>query len=650
MCGFAGFVGQPNADAQALEGIARNMSDAIAHRGPDMAGVWVDPANGIALGHCRLSIVDLSISGHQPMRSASSRYVIAFNGEIYNHSELRSELERTSRAPNWRGHSDTETLLSGFDAWGIEDTLKRCVGMFAIAVWDSSTRTLTLARDRIGEKPLYYGWLGNVFLFASELKALKRHPLFRSDIDRHSLALFMRYGYVPAPRSIYDSIGKLPGGTLLEVQIDRSPIEVGPRPYWSLTNVIKQGLSAPFSGGDTEAVTELESLLRDSIRGQMVADVPLGAFLSGGVDSSTVVALMQAQSPRPIKTFTIGFCDDRYNEAVHARAIARYLGTDHTELYVSPEKALSAIPRIAQIYDEPFADASQLPTYLLSQLAREHVVVSLSGDAGDELFGGYNRYVATDQAWRTLSRVPASLRRAASRTLNLLSPSTWDTVLNPVQRLAPVRLRHANIGEKIQKAAMVLPSSSEDDLYARLLSRWPLNVVLGAARPSSNSPARCAPDSVDAAHRMMAMDTLGYLPDDVLCKVDRAAMAVSLETRVPFLDHRVVEFAWTLPLSLKIRQGQGKWCVRELLYRHVPRELVDRPKMGFSVPLDNWLRGPLKHWAEALLNPDRLHREGYLDPSPIRSAWVEHLSGRRNCQDRLWNALMFQAWHENELS
>jgi len=647
MCGFAGFLGQRGGSASELETIARDMAHAIAHRGPDMDGVWVDPIHGLGLGHRRLSIVDLSSAGHQPMISASSRYVIAFNGEIYNHTGLRAELARAGHAPVWRGHSDTETLLAAFEAWGIEQTLKRSVGMFAFAMWDQARRTLTLARDRVGEKPLYYGWIGGLLVFASELKALKAHILFRPAIDRSALALFMRYGYVPAPHSIYEGIRKLPAGTRLEVEASAPGLEAQPRAYWSVADVISSGLANPFVGNQDDAVSELERILRLSISQQMVADVPLGAFLSGGIDSSTVVALMQAESKRRIKTFTIGFGQATHDEAAHAKAVARHLGTEHTELYVTPEEALTVIPRLPHIYDEPFADSSQIPTYLVAQMARQHVTVSLSGDGGDELFGGYNRYLLTQRTWGTLSRVPVSLRRAAAATLNLVSPSDWTRILDPVQRLAPTRLRQADIGEKVRKGAMVLPAANSEELYDLLLSHWLGNVVLGGGIGSTNDD-RATPHLDDVVHQMMAKDMLGYLPDDVLCKVDRAAMAVSLETRVPFLDHRVIEFAWQLPLSLKVRDGQGKWALRQVLYRHIPRELVERPKMGFTVPLAAWLRGPLKNWAEALLDPSRLSRQGFLDPTPIRRAWEEHVSGKRNWQDRLWDALMFQAWLEEE--
>jgi len=581
------------------------------------------------------------------MISASSRYVIAFNGEIYNHTGLRAELARAGHAPVWRGHSDTETLLAAFEAWGIEQTLKRSVGMFAFAMWDQARRTLTLARDRVGEKPLYYGWIGGLLVFASELKALKAHILFRPAIDRSALALFMRYGYVPAPHSIYEGIRKLPAGTRLEVEASAPGLEAQPRAYWSVADVISSGLANPFVGNQDDAVSELERILRLSISQQMVADVPLGAFLSGGIDSSTVVALMQAESKRRIKTFTIGFGQATHDEAAHAKAVARHLGTEHTELYVTPEEALTVIPRLPHIYDEPFADSSQIPTYLVAQMARQHVTVSLSGDGGDELFGGYNRYLLTQRTWGTLSRVPVSLRRAAAATLNLVSPSDWTRILDPVQRLAPTRLRQADIGEKVRKGAMVLPAANSEELYDLLLSHWLGNVVLGGGIGSTNDD-RATPHLDDVVHQMMAKDMLGYLPDDVLCKVDRAAMAVSLETRVPFLDHRVIEFAWQLPLSLKVRDGQGKWALRQVLYRHIPRELVERPKMGFTVPLAAWLRGPLKNWAEALLDPSRLSRQGFLDPTPIRRAWEEHVSGKRNWQDRLWDALMFQAWLEEE--
>ena len=649
MCGIAGYLG---AGISAVDGLLplQAMTNAIAHRGPDSDGTWVDADAGMALGHRRLAIVDLSPAGHQPMLSGGGRYVIAFNGEIYNHLDLRKALAVGGGINvGWRGHSDTETLLAGFETWGIQGTVERCIGMFAFAVWDKQTRTLTLGRDRLGEKPLYYGWQGQgqhaTFLFASELKALKAHSAFAAGIDRNALCLLMRHNYIPAPYSIYQGIAKLEPGCLLTVSLAHpEPAVVR---YWSAADVATAGCAAPFTGTPEQAVNALEVLLKSAVQQQMMADVPLGAFLSGGIDSSTIVALMQAQSARPVKTFTIGFNEAGYNEAVHAMAVAAHLGTEHTELYVSPQQALDVIPRLPTLYCEPFSDSSQIPTFLVAQLARQQVTVSLSGDAGDELFCGYNRYLMADKLWQKLALLPIGGRRLATRGLTALSPARWNALLEPVQGLLPSTLQHANLGDKLHKAAGVLASGSVDALYLGFTSHWndPASVVIGSTEPptllTGNAPAL---DGLDDIQRMMALDMLTYLPDDILVKVDRAAMGVSLEGRVPFLDRRVVEFAWTLPQNLKLRDGVGKWVLRQVLYRHVPKELIERPKMGFGVPIDDWLRGSLRDWADDLLNEARLKREGYFHPAPIRQKWAEHLSGARNWQDQLWGVLMFQAW------
>ncbi len=631
------------------------MTDAISHRGPDSDGHWVDADAGFALGHRRLSILDLSPAGHQPMMSASGRFVIAFNGEIYNHLELRGLLEREDcRASlamgvtwGWRGHSDTETLLAGIEAWGLEATLKKSIGMFAIALWDKSERTLTLVRDRMGEKPLYYGWQGSgnerVFLFGSELKALKTHPAFAADIDRGALCLLLRHSYVPAPYSIYQGIAKLEPGCLLSVSLSQPEPKIWK--YWDTVEVARAGVAQPFAGTANEAVDELEVLAKDAVCKQMMADVPLGAFLSGGIDSSTVVALMQVQSPLPVKTFTIGFSEEGYNEAVHAKAVARHLGTEHSELYVTPEQAMEVIPHLPSLYCEPFADSSQIPTFLVSQLAKLHVTVSLSGDAGDELFCGYNRYQMTDALWRKFALVPAPLRALAAKGITALSPAKWDRLVG----IIPGAGRYATLGDKLHKGAGVLASATVNELYLGMVShqRSPADWVIGGYEPPTNlTGMRPTLNELNAVERMMVSDTVSYLPDDILVKVDRAGMGVSLEGRMPFLDHRLVEFAWSLPLTYKLRDGQTKWALRQVLYRHVPRELIDRPKMGFGVPLHDWLRGPLRNWAEELLDEARLAREGYFHPEPIRQLWTEHLSGRRNWVAQLWNVLMFQAWLE----
>lgn len=641
MCGFVGVL----SPFGVRESDLRRMAAAVRHRGPDDEGVWIDSDAGVGLGHTRLSILDLSMAGHQPMVSASGRYVFAFNGEIYNHVALRAELERDGLAPAWRGHSDTESLLAGFDVWGIEATVVRSVGMFAFAVWDRSSHILILGRDRIGEKPLYFGWAGEVLLFGSELKALRGHPAFRAEIDRGALTLLMRHGYIPAPHSIYQGVHKqLPGTLLTLAPGQREPNILR---YWDPRAIIEEGIAHPFAGTPDEAVDAVERQVGEAVRGQMVADVPLGAFLSGGVDSSTVVALMQAHAGRRVRTFTIGFHEVDYNEADHAKAVARHLGTDHTELYVSPRETLDVIPRLPSLFCEPFADSSQIPTFLISQLARRDVTVSLSGDGGDELFGGYNRYVLGQRIWGRVQRVPRPIRVAAARLIRAVPPNAWTHMLHPLQRVLPSGLAQAHPGEKIIKAAAVLGARNSTELYRLLVSHWATSsdMVIDGQEPTTllDDPTG-QPRTDQFVHDMMALDLLTYLPDDILVKVDRAAMGVSLETRVPLLDHRVVELAWRLPLAYKLRNGEGKWPLRQVLYRHVPAELFERPKMGFGVPIDSWLRGPLREWAEELLSEDRLRREGFFHPAPIRQEWSEHLSGRHNWQHHLWDILMFQAW------
>ncbi len=658
MCGLVGFFGgrafKDDHDHQIL---IKNMSDTISHRGPDDAGYWSDVERQVCLGHRRLSIVDLSPAGHQPMHSPSGQYVMVFNGEIYNHLELRQrlKLDHSSRNPvdngklviSWRGHSDSETLLAGFDAWGIQGTIERTIGMFAIAVWDRHFNTLTLARDRLGEKPLYYGWQDDTFLFGSELKALRSHPSFKSDVDRDALCLLLRNNYIPAPYSIYKGIAKLVPGCILTVSLHQPEPNV--ITYWSGAQVTESGVANVFTGSPIQAVDELENLLKDAVRQQMMADVPLGAFLSGGIDSSTIVALMQAQSSRPVKTFTIGFAEEGYNEAVHAQAVARYLGTEHTELYVTPAQAMAVIPGLPSLYDEPFSDSSQIPTFLVSQLARQHVTVSLSGDAGDELFCGYGRYTEASNLWRNVSRIPPLLRKLAATGITVLSPEMWNHLSKTARSLLTDSKRPFLLGDKLHKGAMLLSSQTADELYRDLISHWrdPAALVIGGVE-SPTLLSGLTPEllGLNRIQRMMALDMLTYLPDDILVKVDRAAMGVSLETRVPFLDHRVVEFAWRLPQSMKMRDSQSKWALRQVLYRHLPKELIERPKMGFGIPLHHWLRSSLRDWAESLLDEKRLQREGYFYPAAIRQKWAEHLSGQRNWSYLLWDVLMFQAWLE----
>ena len=651
MCGFAGILDPRRRwDEAALGHLVAGMAGTLAHRGPDDAGLWTDATAGIALGHRRLAVMDLSPAGRQPMASASGRYVIAYNGEIYNFWELRAELERSGRAPAWRGHSDTEVLLAGFEAWGVEATLRRSVGMFALALWDAAERALWLARDRMGEKPLYYGWVDGCLAFGSELKALRRVPGWRGEVDREALALFLRHNYVPAPWSIHREVRKLPPGHLVRFDAGAAPGRwPEPRAYWSLVEAAERGLADPLPPDPDACAEAVEEALRRSLAGQRVADVPLGAFLSGGIDSSTVVALLQAMAGGPVRTFTIGFREAGYDEAREAARVARHLGTEHTELYVTPREALAVIPRLPEIYDEPFADSSQIPTCLVSRLAREHVTVALSGDGGDELFGGYNRYVWALGLWRRLERLPRPLRTAAARAIRALPPGAWERLFAAAGPVLPQRLRVRQPGAKMHKLAELLGCTDPVAIYLRLVSHWedPASVVLGAEEPATvlSDPCR-QPRLPTFLERMMCLDALTYLPDDILVKVDRAAMAVSLETRVPFLDHRVVETAWRVPVALKLREGKGKWLLRRILHRHVPPELVERPKMGFGVPVEHWLRGPLRDWAESLLDEARLRREGYLDPAPVRRLWSEHLAGRGSWQYWIWDVLMFQAWLE----
>lgn len=654
MCGIAGFLGDgPWSQNDAAGSVLRRMADAIKARGPDDWGVWHD-AKVIGLAHRRLSILDLSSAGHQPMVSDDGRYVISFNGEIYNHLDLRRELNNQSTGVAWRGRSDTETLLGGFVQWGIKATIERCIGMFAFAVWDKRERVLTLGRDRLGEKPLYYGWQGSggnaCFLFGSELKALRAHPAFSAEIDRDALGLLMRHGYIPAPHSIYQGIYKLQPGTLLSVSPERRESAV--TTYWSLAEVACGANNMKFRGAPEQLIDDLELLLKSAVRQQMLADVPLGAFLSGGVDSSAVVALMQSQADRPVKTFSIGFNEAGYDEALHAKAVSHVLGTDHTELYVTAQQALDVIPILPSLYCEPFADSSQVPTFLVSRLARSKVTVSLSGDGGDELFAGYSRYVSARNLWGVVSRAPPFMRAIAAGGIRSLSPAVWGQLLRPVQQFGPERFRQVNFGAKLHKIAHVLPAETIEDFYRGLLMQWqPEDIVVGGRNPLrcySQDPSHLS--GLDDVQKMMAVDTVTYLPDDVLVKVDRAAMSVSLESRVPFLDHRVVEFAWRVPQTMKLRDGDSKWILRQVLYRYVPKALVDRPKMGFGVPIACWLRGALRDWAESLLDESRLRKEGFFHPAPIRQKWSEYLSGNYNWQTPLWSVLMFQAWLEAQES
>lgn len=649
MCGISGFLDTSRRrGADELRDIVLGMANRLRHRGPDDFGAWVDAATGIALGHRRLSIVDLSPLGHQPMHSASGRYALSFNGEIYNFKVLRGKLEDLGHT--FRGRSDTEVMLACFSRWGVHQAVKHFTGMFAFALWDREEHVLHLVRDRFGEKPLYYGWMGKTFLFASELKAVRAHPDFKADIDRDVLALYFRYGYIPGPYSIYHGMSKVVPGTVLTMAPETG---ASPKftPYWSMQAVAEQGSANPFTGTEAEAVARLDRLLRDAVKLQMEADVPLGAFLSGGVDSSTIVALMQAQSAEPVRTFSIGFHETAYNEAPYAKSVAKHLGTAHTELYVTPEEAMAVIPHIPMLYDEPFADPSQIPTFLVSQLARRDVTVSLSGDAGDELFAGYSAYLWGLRIWRQIGWMPRSLRALGAGGLTMLSSASWETLFRMIEPIFPKHLRHRNLGSKFRAIASLLPADSAENLYQRMLTHWeaPGSLVIGAREPPTPLTDRTRwRNPPDLLRRMMYSDALMYLPDDILVKLDRAGMGVSLETRVPLLDHRVVEFAWQLPDSMKVRDGRGKWILRQVLSRYIPPALIDRPKMGFGMPVGAWLRGPLKEWAEALLDKKRLKDRGLLNPDPIRDKWDEHLSGTLNWETPIWDVLMFQAWLEHE--
>jgi asparagine synthase (glutamine-hydrolysing) len=641
VCGICGFV-EPSSRwrPDAITGIIRAMADSLAHRGPDGDGVWIDEEAGIAFGHRRLAIVDLSPLGRQPMESSDGRLVLTYNGEIYNHLELRAELE--SAGVRLRGHSDTEVLVEACALWGVGRVVKRLIGIFALALWNRAERRLVLVRDQIGVKPLYWGELGGDFggglMFASELKALRAYPGWNPEPDRDAMASYFRFNYVPEPHSIYRGVKKLPPGSMLTWEPGGGPVRIDR--YWNMRDFAR---ATPRERDAVEAVEELDGLLRDAVGRQMMADVPLGAFLSGGIDSSTVVALMQAQSGRPVRSFSIGFHEEGYNEAIHAATVAKHLGTDHTELYVAQDHVRDVIPALPDMFDEPFADSSQIPTYLVSEMTRRHVTVALSGDGGDELFAGYHRYFWADAARRRLSALPSGARKAGSAFFGGVSERAWDRLFG----LVPPGFRPDRAGDRMHKLGAMLGQSGDGELYRGLLSQWddPEGLVAGSVEPRGILwDESVASDIPDFIRRMQFQDAVTYLPEDILTKVDRASMAVALEARVPLLDHRVVEFAWGLPRSMKIRDGKGKWLLRQVLYRYVPAELVERPKMGFSVPVGAWLRGPLRDWAEDLLDERLMREAGLLNPAPVRRRWAEHQEGRRDWSESLWGVLMFQAW------
>lgn len=650
MCGIVGILDplkkMPSGD---LIRHIKNMTVKIAHRGPDADGYWLDSRGGIGLGHRRLAILDLSIEAAQPMHSADGRYVLVFNGEIYNFKTLGREL--TSLGYKFRGHSDTEIMLAAFSSWGVQKAMGRFEGMFAFGLWDLEKTVLYLGRDRLGEKPLYYGWQKDVFLFGSELKAMQAFPDWNGEINRDALVPFLKFGYIPAPQSIFAGMWKLSPGHFLEIPFQTVPgSELRPVPYWSLRNVADWAKENPFRGSESEAEAKLEGMLKGIVSRQMVSDVPLGAFLSGGVDSSLIVALMQASSEKPVKSFTIGFNEKEYDEAHYARAVAKHLGTEHTELYLGPDKALEVIPHLPEIYDEPFADVSQIPTYLISWMTRQHVSVSLSGDGGDELLAGYHRYFLGRRFDSMSKWLPWGVRRFLAASIKSLVPGMPKWALAPASILIPPGLKSGLVGDKLLKLADVMSLETPEKMYLSAMSIWkdPFSMVIGASRLSDSVFGEGSKGIASFTEKMLYFDTSIYLPDDVMVKVDRASMSVGLEARAPFLNHELMEFSWTLPMSMKMRNGQGKVILKNILKKYVPQNLIDRPKMGFGVPIGSWLRGPLKDWAEDMLCEKRMKEEGYLNPKEIRHRWHEHQAGVRNWHFQLWNVLMFQAWLRNQ--
>jgi asparagine synthase (glutamine-hydrolysing) len=645
MCGIAGLL-YPSLKSEDWQKYLEAMDATLAHRGPDDNGLWFDVVVGVGLAHRRLSIIDLSPLGHQPMFSPSGRYVISYNGEVYNFKSLRMDCEKAGLA--LKGGSDTEVILAAIELWGIEAAVKKFTGMFAFALWDRQERALCLCRDRLGKKPLYYGQIGRAFCFGSELKAMCALPFFKREIDRDVLAMLVQYTFIPSPFSIYKDIVKVPPGSIIRVKAENGNYAVKETSYWSLLDAANYGRTNPFEGNSAEAVEELDTLLSDAVQSRMISDVPLGAFLSGGIDSSTIVALMQKQSSIPVKTFSIGNFDMKFNEAGYAKEVARYLGTDHTEFYVSPQDVLEVVPSLPDMFDEPLPDSSQIPTFLVSKLSRSKVTVALTGDGGDEVFGGYERYKRIPQVWNALSKAPGFLRQGLLSTFRQTAPLSRP-IVNIVVALLRKQGRICNYEEVFSYISGILSLKSQKELFHRYLSNEtnPTGVVLGSKeRETMLSSSETWPDFRDFEHAMMYVDSVSYLSEDILVKVDRASMAVSLETRIPLLDHRVVEFAWRLPLIYKMRNKQSKWILRQVLNKYVPRNLVERPKMGFGIPIGSWIKKELRSWAEALLDADRLKREGIFDPVAIRQKWMEHVSGERDWHYYLWNILTFQAWFE----
>ena len=646
MCGVAGFL-FTHQETDDPRDIVLRMAESLRHRGPDDGGSWVDETAGVALGHRRLSVIDLSADGRQPMISHGRRYVLSYNGEIYNFLELRDELTR--EGVRFIGASDTEVLLAAVETWGLEETIERFVGMFAFALWDRAEKTLHLARDRMGEKPLYYGWRRKSFLFGSELKSLRAHPDWKGEISTDALALYMKLGCVPGPYSIYRGIHKLPPASILSLRASAPPGHLPePRTYWRAEDTVKRASVDRRALSDDEALDQLEEVLKRSVRQMLRSDAPLGAFLSGGVDSSTVAALMKAESGVPVRTFSIGFHEKGYDETHHARQVARHLQTDHTELYAGPREALEVIPRLPRLYDEPFADPSQIPTFLLCALTREFVTVALSGDGGDELFGGYNRYFWAPRVWKWSNRLPEGVKARIANGLVTRHPAL-ARYYKKISPLLPRRYRVEMAGEKLLKLANLFGAANLDEMYERLRAHGNTSVCLSGHRDKEGAFAsETVPRDLHPAERMMYRDMVEYLPDDILVKVDRASMGVGLEVRAPYLDHRVVEFVWSLPLRLKLRGGAGKWILRRLLSRYAPASRILRPKMGFAVPIGEWLKGPLENWAEDLLRESRLKGEDFFHANTIRKMWEQHASGDKDWQFCLWNVLMFQAWLEEQ--